>query len=789
MRWFVRFLIMAGILLASTRAPAQKEDITADQVREALDGAVKFLVGQQRRNGSWPDWVSQPGGVTSLCTMALLEAGVPPDDPVVQRSLTYLRNQRTEEVNKTYAIALQTMAFCRAEPYRDLAALERNVRWLEKTQIKDGPTKGGWSYPGVVADNSNSQFALLALYEAERVGVKVDARVWRLARLYWEDCQNQDGSWGYTKGKPGTGSMTCAGITSLVIANDMVYQTSAQVNGDHIQCCQQSAHDGADRLTRALDWLGKNFAVSRNPGDIQQAWLLYYLYGLERVGRMTAHRFIGGHDWYREGAHHLLHEMRSNVAASGGWRGVGFEQRDENVATSFAMLFLAKGRRPVLLSKVQFQANDDWNHHRSDVANLTRYVESRWKRDLTWQILSLRSASVDDLLQSPVLYFAGRNDLRPAAPADRDALARKLRDYVDRGGFLFAEADCNGLGFDEGFRALMKQVFPEKEYNLQLLPPEHPIWRAEENVDPKYLRPLWGIEFGCRTSVVYVPPDPEAMRPSLSCLWELSRTGRDRDYPDAIKAQLRAGLAIGANALAYATNRELRPKDMIPAKIVEKEARDLSTRGRIYIANLRHPGGCNAAPRALVNLMESAGRELHLRTGAETREVNITDPSLFDYHLVFMQGRNAFHLTDAERKQLRTFVERGGLIFANSICASKAFTESFRHEMSAIFPDKPLTPIAATDPLLTPAYGGFDLATVTRRDPQRRTGGEPLKDVLRKVPPELDGIKLEDRYGVVFSRYDLSCALEKQNSLECQGYIREDAARIGLNVLLYSLQQ
>ncbi len=50
-------------------------------------------------------------------------------------------------------------------------------------------------------------------------------------------------------------------------------------------------------------------------------------------------------------------------------------------------------------------------------------------------------------------------------------------------------------------------------------------------------------------------------------------------------------------------------------------------------------------------------------------------------------------------------------------------------------------------------------------------------------------MKLDDRYGVVFSRYDLSCALEKHDSLECQGYVREDAARLALNVLLYALQQ
>ena len=44
-----------------------------------------------------------------------------------------------------------------------------------------------------------------------------------------------------------------------------------------------------------------------------------------------------------------------------------------------------------------------------------------------------------------------------------------------------------------------------------------------------------------------------------------------------------------------------------------------------------------------------------------------------------------------------------------------------------------------------------------------------------------------DRWAVIFSPYDLSCALEKQNSLECTGYSRDDAEKIALNVLLYSL--
>ena len=293
----VRWTCLALLLGApATGAPGQ--DISTEQVRKAIDQGVAFLKSRQRADGSWPDWLNQPGGVTSLCTMALLNSGVPVSDDSVQRALSYLRKLRPEKINMTYSVALQTMVFCQAEPKRDLAAIGRNVDWLENAQIAEGPTRGSWAYPGdygARGDNSNTQFAMLALYEAERVGRSAESRLWRLAKAYWEGCQNADGSWGYRRGMPGTGSMTCAGISSLVMASDMVRQADAVVAGEQIQCCQRAEADN-DRLRRAMEWLGTNFAVTRNPGASRQAWLLYYLYGLERVGRLTAQRVIGCHD-------------------------------------------------------------------------------------------------------------------------------------------------------------------------------------------------------------------------------------------------------------------------------------------------------------------------------------------------------------------------------------------------------------------------------------------------------------------------------------------------------------
>ena len=53
----------------------------------------------------------------------------------------------------------------------------------------------------------------------------------------------------------------------------------------------------------------------------------------------------------------------------------------------------------------------------------------------------------------------------------------------------------------------------------------------------------------------------------------------------------------------------------------------------------------------------------------------------------------------------------------------------------------------------------------------------------------LEGLQIDDRYAVVFSPYDISCALESSSAMQCKGYIKEDAARLGTNIILFALQQ
>ena len=765
------------MLTAPPARADEKEGITSEQVAKAIERGVKFLKDRQsksgRDSGSWADNPAlYHGGLTPLCTLALLNSGCSAEDETVRRALNYLRNLRP---TTTYSLSLQTMVFCAADPKGNIAHIRRNAKWLENNQVrdKDNDRGGCWSYPNPGTnrgDNSNTQFAMLALYEAERVGVPVNDAVWSRALEHWKKQQNPDGSWGYEAGWQGTGSMTNAGIASLIITQGEVNTGDARAQGDEPLCC--GTQQSNDAVENGLNWLERNFSVYRNPGPSNN-WLYYYLYGLERTGRMTARRLIGQHDWYREGAKMLVKEQN----LTGAWPDSKNES-DLLLTTSFALLFLAKGQRPVVMAHLEHLPENDWNHHRSALFNLVSYVEKVWSLDLNYQVIDPRKATVEDLLETPVLFISGSD--APKFSADEKL---HLRQYVDRGGFIFAEQCCGDTGkFDAGFRALMKEIFPEPELNLHVLPIDHPVWYAEEKIDPNYMPELYGIDVGCRTSVVYSKTD-------LSCRWELARLGRESQYSDTLQAKIKAARSAGINVLAYATNREVQVKNPEFHTPVAELKKDPLERGMLYVANVKHPGGCDAAPGALGNLMRAAAENLKIRASAESHDVRLTDPQLFQYHLLFLHGRTSFRLTPAERKQLRAYLERGGMIFADSICSSKQFSESFRREMKSIFPEQTLERISVKHPLFSKEFGGSDLSIVSRRQPETGRATDPLKSTIRKTEPYLEGLMMGDRYAVIFSPYDISCALESHESMECEGYIKQDAGRIGINVLLYSLNQ
>jgi len=783
---FIRGLLIVGAVIAIVR-PAHAE-ITAEQVRETIKRGVVYLKSQQSKTkGNWPERAGYRGGLTALCTLALLECGEKADSPAVKKALSYLRS--LDERRDTYSTAVQIMVFAAADPKTDMHLILRNAEWLERAQVVEGERAGAWTYFARVGrrmggDNSNSQFALLGLHEAEQAGVRVGEATWKRALEYWRGCQRPDGSFAYYKDLEGvpkaasTGSMTCAGIAALVIASGRLHDGDARVVGDMVRCCCEQ-QDNSD-LERALQWLGSRFSVHVNPGpasgsrirtDFTISGRYYYLYGLERVGRLTGRRFIGRHDWYREGAEALVEEQQD----SGFWSGKGHGEDDPLIATSFALLFLAKGRRPVVMAKLKHGYGNDWDRHRSAVHNLTGNVERRWRQKLTWQTIDVRAATLEDLLETPVLFVSGSEGLELAAERKQT-----LKSYVDQGGFLFAETCCGGGDFDRDFRALMKELFPDS--SLRLLPADHAIWYAEEQVDPKHMRPLYGIDSCCRTSIVYCPRD-------LSCYWELSRGHRKTGYPKSVQDEINACMAIGANVLAYATNRELKDKLDRPRISGHGAGTEQKDRSLLIIPKLAHAGGSDDAANALSNLLEVIGSQVGLRLSSEQQLLSAGDPQLFDHPIIFIHGRRDFRFSPMERRSLATYLKRGGCLFGDAICASSQFAAAFRREIKAALPEAEFERLPAGHPIFTNEFRGYDLSTVTLRDPQVRTGDDPLKAKLTKAKPLLEGVEIDGRLAVVFSPYDISCAMENHASMECKGYIKADAARIGVNVVLYALQQ
>ncbi|MFI4875248.1 MAG: prenyltransferase/squalene oxidase repeat-containing protein, partial [Blastopirellula sp. JB062] len=433
--------------LAAQNVQRGGKPVTPERVNEAITRGVNFLRKQQQPNGGWPEYPGQPGGVTSLAMLALIECGVDEDDPALTKGLEYLE-ARIGQPDHTYALSLQIMAYSLADPIGRKASIVASAQKLSDIQIRGGDRSGMWTYSdprgGGGGDNSNTQFAILALDEAAHAGATVDNPTWQISHDYWKKAQNPNGSWGYLPRTPGRGSMTAAGISSMIITTKRLAEGDATVNGESIQCCGKQTPN--DAIEDGYAWLGRNFTVYTNPADGGDSLnLLYYLYAVERVGRLGGRRFIGEHDWYREGAEMLVNNQDS---LSGAWRGTGnAEVKHPTVATSLALLFLAKGRRPVVVAKYKHDADGprntisrDWNRHRNDIANLTHFIEPRWgNRRMTWQVIDAAHATTEDLLQTPVLWISGRDGLNLTAEQEKS-----LKLYIEQGGFVFAEAACGG---------------------------------------------------------------------------------------------------------------------------------------------------------------------------------------------------------------------------------------------------------------------------------------------------------------------------------------------------------
>ena len=200
------------------------------------------------------------------------------------------------------------------------------------------------------------------------------------------------------------------------------------------------------------------------------------------------------------------------------------------------MEFLARQRHPFLIAKLRHLPLGDWQNDFEDVRNLVASLSRDGRIPFRWRVVDWNSTDlVRELSEVPIVFLNGHE-----APELSLAVRQSLRQYVERGGCILADACCDSPRFDEGFRRVVKEIFPESAHALRPVDDAHPIWRAKHELTPEPDR-LWTLEHGSRVALVY-------SRRDLSCFWDEA----DRQAADG---QVNRAMKLGQNIVTFLTSQ------------------------------------------------------------------------------------------------------------------------------------------------------------------------------------------------------------------------------------------
>jgi squalene-hopene/tetraprenyl-beta-curcumene cyclase len=343
------------------RPPCLAADAPAD-IKAIATRGVGFFKTTQAADGSFN---SKAGpGVTAIVAAAMLESGQSADDPVVAKALAYVKGFAHEDggiypdtsTHRNYETCVAMMCFQAANKdgrydavLKAAEAYIKKVQWDEDEKLDPSALAyGGAGYGGSSRpDLSNTAFLIEALKNA---GETPEDPAIQRALIFVSRCQNfpneyntteiaaknPDGGFFYTIAGGGSspagktddgglrsyGSMTYAGLKSMIYAG---------VKKDD------------PRVKAALEWIGKNYTVTENPG-FGDSGLYYYLHtfakALDAMGEPTLTDAKGAsHDWRKD----LVAQLAASQKADGSW--VNSNKRwledDPNLVTAYALLALA----------------------------------------------------------------------------------------------------------------------------------------------------------------------------------------------------------------------------------------------------------------------------------------------------------------------------------------------------------------------------------------------------------------------------------------------------------------
>jgi hypothetical protein len=441
------------------------------RVNAAVDRADEWLAKRQEPDGGYGSYHFFMGerefvaGKTALALLARIAAGEAPTVEPIARGFGFLKQHAPKY---TYEVGLTLMAFdARDAPVGERQKLDRMsaaelAKYAFPRTLQPGDAEflqplvdrlakerwlEWWSYGGYgtgerasSADASNTQYAVLGLKAASRLGLDFDRRLFSDMFECFLDHQETKGKsvsfvdqrdgpdgkpvayarkvdakgFAYTHGvRDGPeicGSRTCIGVACIELALD---ELLTKAKGNAAAVARKRKHEALAAIDSALAWMQEHWSVTENPTDSENGkaaggfggpngppngpggggpggnggppngpgggggpngppngpgggdppnggngggrggrggrgfnpmaggvpgggFYYYYLYSLERVGALTARKYVGKHDWYREGADELLKRQLPN----GAWPGEMGE--DELVNSCFALLFLRR---------------------------------------------------------------------------------------------------------------------------------------------------------------------------------------------------------------------------------------------------------------------------------------------------------------------------------------------------------------------------------------------------------------------------------------------------------------
>ena len=211
------------------------------------------------------------------------------------------------------------------------------------------------------------------------------------------------------------------------------------------------------------------------------------------------------------------------------------------VAALLALTLTSFGPAPaakLTIARLQYDGGGDWYANPSSIPNLLKAINERTslKVEATEARVSLKD---DRLWDHPFLHVTGHGEIKFS-----DAEVTRLREYLNRGGFLHVD---DNYGLDESFRREIARVFPDRP--LVDVPLTHPVYhivydfpaglpKVHEH-DGKPARGF-GIFIGNRLAVFY------SYESDLGNGWEDPGTYND---PPALHE---AALRMGVNLFVYA---------------------------------------------------------------------------------------------------------------------------------------------------------------------------------------------------------------------------------------------